>query len=300
MILSVGDAGLDLTLVVNHSPESDEKVHARRSHTHAGGVAANFAAAAVKLGSPTSLCARVGTDAFGDLVVEDLSEAGIGLDLVARDETIKTYYSVSIVDQTGEKRLVLYETPGLYPSVEQLPQPIPAGTSWCHTVPYDPQTAGRLAEMAQDACVPLSIDLEPAALTPELGELISVLSRAETLIMNRRTAERLEDDPRRAAELVGRLGARVVIVTLGAAGVLLFWKGRFEEVPSFLVEVADSTGAGDVFAAAYVHRLLRGAQPPEAVWFASAAGALACQGLGAQGALPNEDAVLELLGSRDD
>jgi sugar/nucleoside kinase (ribokinase family) len=65
------------------------------------------------------------------------------------------------------------------------------------------------------------------------------------------------DDP---AEAARRLASRFtsVVVTLGAAGALAFDAGELARVPAPSVEVHDTTGAGDLFCAAYVWANLAG------------------------------------------
>jgi sugar/nucleoside kinase (ribokinase family) len=67
-------------------------------------------------------------------------------------------------------------------------------------------------------------------------------------------------------------------------------------VPSFKVDVVDTTGAGDAFSGAVAWALASGFSPAEAVQLAAAAGALATEGVGAQGSLPTREQVFSLSG----
>ena len=84
------------------------------------------------------------------------------------------------------------------------------------------------------------------------------------------------------------------VITLGSRGALLFVSGeRFfiEAVPA--VEV-DATGAGDVFAAAFLIQYQREANPWEAAQFAACAAALSVEGIGVA-AIPSRAIVEERL-----
>jgi len=87
------------------------------------------------------------------------------------------------------------------------------------------------------------------------------------------------------AALAG-LGARQVVITLGAAGAVVGGAGPLVMVPGFAVASVDSVGAGDAFVAALAVAVAAGAGPATAVRAACAAGAAATTRRGAQAALP--------------
>jgi fructokinase len=93
-----------------------------------------------------------------------------------------------------------------------------------------------------------------------------------------------------------------VVVTDGGAPLRWCFAGRSGELPAFRVPVVDTTGAGDAFTAGLLHGLLHnqvhGAaaiQPEPLLRFASACGALVCQGAGAIDPQPSADAVCAFL-----
>ena len=88
------------------------------------------------------------------------------------------------------------------------------------------------------------------------------------------------------ARLAGA-GARMAVVTRGERGALAICDGETFEQPAIPVSAVDTTGAGDVFRGAFAWALVRGASARRALALAATAGALACRGAGAQGALPS-------------
>lgn len=80
----------------------------------------------------------------------------------------------------------------------------------------------------------------------------------------------------------------LVVVTLGEEGALVARQGREPEAvaPARPARVVDSTGAGDLFAAAFVHAWLEGAGPVEAAAYANAC---AARLVGHEGARPPLD-----------
>jgi sugar/nucleoside kinase (ribokinase family) len=68
---------------------------------------------------------------------------------------------------------------------------------------------------------------------------------------------------------------RVVVISQGSAGCIVYTARGSEHIPAYRVEEIDPTGAGDCFDAGFLVRWLEGAAPADAARFGSACGALA-------------------------
>src|SRR5262249_20166935 len=134
-----------------------------------------------------------------------------------------------------------------------------------------------------------------AAKVPVTSDIDKVKERIETLIA--RVTYPIFDDlvPRAltgASDVEGalrklrRLNAGLLCATLGDQGAAALDGDRFYHVPAFSVAALDTTGAGDVFRAAFVFGLLQGWTVPELLRFANAAAALSCTKLGAIASVP--------------
>src|SRR5690606_16765032 len=100
-----------------------------------------------------------------------------------------------------------------------------------------------------------------------------------------------------AATKVRERGARVVLVKMGAAGVVALGAGGTLRVPPVRVATVDAVGAGDWFNGGLADALARGLPFPEALRFAAACGALSTTRYGAAAAAPTRDEVETLLRS---
>jgi sulfofructose kinase len=78
---------------------------------------------------------------------------------------------------------------------------------------------------------------------------------------------------------------RVAAMTLGAQGALALEDGKFVYAPAFVVNCADTTGAGDVFHGAFCYAVLQRMPMREALDFSNAMAALNCMALGARGGI---------------
>jgi sugar/nucleoside kinase (ribokinase family) len=74
-----------------------------------------------------------------------------------------------------------------------------------------------------------------------------------------------------------------VVLTRGARGATIFTDASREHVPAAPAREVDPTGAGDVFAAAFLVAIHEGASPREAAELAAAAAACAVEAPGVAG-----------------
>lgn len=98
--------------------------------------------------------------------------------------------------------------------------------------------------------------------------------------------------PDAIADFYLKLGARVVALTLGAAGALVATAQRREAAPAPRVAAVDATGAGDAFDGAFLCEYLATGDAFGAGRFAVAAAALSTTGYGAIAPLPTRAQAL--------
>jgi len=122
--------------------------------------------------------------------------------------------------------------------------------------------------------------LAPVNLAPATRELDAALRHATVVVVNEVEEADLGGEAR-----LRELGARAVVVTLGAEGARL----DGERLPAPRVEALNSTGAGDAFCAALAVALLAGADLRRAVGWANRAGALCCSRPGTSAAMPGRE-----------
>ena len=83
---------------------------------------------------------------------------------------------------------------------------------------------------------------------------------------------------------------KIVILTEGVKGALLFVKGVWYRIPAFSAQEKDPTGAGDVFVGAYLVRYLEIEDPIKAALFASCAASFKAEGIGERG-IPTREKI---------
>ena len=78
---------------------------------------------------------------------------------------------------------------------------------------------------------------------------------------------------------------------MGAGGAMLLEGDDLVIEPAFSITAVDTTGAGDVFRAAFIHGLLMESSPRDLLRFANAAAAISCTRAGAMNSVPSLDEV---------
>ncbi len=92
-----------------------------------------------------------------------------------------------------------------------------------------------------------------------------------------------------------RLGSKVVLLKMGAAGAYLASADARVRIPPHQVVAVDATGAGDTLCGSFLARVLAGDEPAAAARYANVAAALKCTGYGAVGPIPTAAMVRAVL-----
>jgi len=150
----------------------------------------------------------------------------------------------------------------------------------------------------EDTVIPQQLDPRVFA-TPNLHALI--LSYEDVLaapIPGALPTERMPSDEAEAEALFAAWSRRgaLVVATRGPRGATLWRNGAApERFPGYAVATLDTTGAGDVFAAAFVIRLRETGDPAAAMDFANRCAALSVEGDGPS-AIPTRNDVIARFG----
>jgi fructokinase len=124
------------------------------------------------------------------------------------------------------------------------------------------------------------VNLRPHSWTSDL--VAHLLSLADAVKMNDEECEVLSgifdlpEKPLRSfcEALTARMPARTVCITRGAEGCALWHRGEFVETAGFPIDIADTVGAGDAFAAALLHGFSESWKLGDIAEFANRVGAL--------------------------
>jgi fructokinase len=288
-IISIGEILWDVYEKRTESAEAPE---------HLGGAPFNFAANAARLGHNVIFLSAVGDDDRGRRALGEAARLGIPAAPIQTTGRWPTGIVSVDLDERENPRYRIHR-PAAYDAlalddaaVDSLaagnPDWIYFGTLYQAHSSARRQT-GRIIAAAPSARCFYDVNLRPNSYTPALVR--DLLKLADVVKLNEDecgVVGRMLDRPHESIEEFCRYWAaqcewESVSVTRGARGCAIFLKGSYVEVPGYKVEVKDAVGAGDAFAAAFLHGLGAG-WPAERIGdFANRAGAFVA---GRPGALP--------------
>jgi len=250
-----------------------------------GGAPMNVAYHLEKLGHPTAIFSGIGNDEAGKDLLTVLDNIGLDANFIQRNaeyETGKVYANVAnnqevsydIVKPVAWDFIVQDDK-----QAELLTNADIAYVVFGSLACRNPVSMHTLANILNFPAVKvLDINLRAPHYTREILEWlmkaanIIKLNEAELTLVTDwyATATGLEE---RIAALATRYKVPEIIVTLGAAGAILYVDGTFYRHQGFEVTVADTIGSGDAFLAAYLHGRIKGQSPQDNITFAAAMGA---------------------------
>ncbi len=229
------------------------------------GCSTNACLALARLGASPTLVGTVGPD-YAAILREDLSKRNVHFELYDSGQT--GGFSLEYYDEMGNRNLSVLgiaapitfrEAPALKEAELVLMGPILGELSAefghqlkDHTsapILFDPQGALRKIRDGQ-------VIHEVTEDFVELSKIATILKANEIETLTA-TGIQPRQDPRKAVEALHRYGARISIVTLAEAGSVIFDGDHFVEIPPFVTEARDPTGAGDTYAAGFAFKYLQ-------------------------------------------
>jgi sugar/nucleoside kinase (ribokinase family) len=242
---------LDLTFEgLEELPDLGRERYSRELHQTPGG-AGITAVGLARLGLQAAVVAPLGRDVAGETLRRLLEAEGVIFGGATTDRT-----PVTVVLPVAQERAFVTHEPlmSLEPSVleRQRPRAAIVGLDQLDLVPDEVTAYVVVGDRDAERYARL--------LPPDVG-------RASAVLANRSEAERLtgKGDPEVAASRLAE-HVPVAIVTCGGDGLVAASDGELFDVPAPTMDVRDTTGAGDLLAAAYVWGDLGGLPLRERLW----------------------------------
>lgn len=289
----LGNVTLDIICQTVDEVPRYESITFDRVAVTPGGCGSNVAIGLCALGVSTTLVARIGNDDAGHLVENVWDRFSLDRRYVRKVDGLPTGTSVGLVDSNAQPRFI--HTPGANATLTvddlDLPTIVREGARLLHIAGFFVLPGlldGRLPqilERAQQMGLLTTLDVVRTKRMDDPTQLWPCLPYLDIFLCNQHEAWRLtrEEDPQQAGSLLRNRGARAVIVKLGSKGCWLESEAFSGLIPAPVVEVVDTTGAGDAFAAGLIQALLDGQTLPEACQVGNRAGARIVGKLGAIG-----------------
>lgn len=265
-----------------------------------GGDALNQAVTMASLGAKVALMGVVGNDQLGDVLLEQLARYGT-LDVLDARCDVNTAISMVLVDAQTERHFVYQPESNNALSYAHVNEDAVKNAAFLSvggglSLPgLDGEGLLKLMKLARDAGARTALDIR----IPDADYDRKVLSRTfaltDYLLPSEQEVRAITgegENPAVMVEKLHHLGATNVVVKLGGKGCYVAADGFEGLVPACPCHCVDTTGAGDNFVGAFLYAKTRGWDIEKCARFANAAGSIAVEHPGANGAIRSAEQVV--------
>jgi 5-dehydro-2-deoxygluconokinase len=266
---------------------------------YVGGFAGNVATGLARLEVKTAIVSRVGKDGHGEFIRNFLAQEGVDVGWLSTDTTLNTPVVFCEIWPPDRFPLLFYRMPTCpdwelstsdfdLEAVARAPILLATGTALARERSRQAHLAA--LERHQGTAI-FDLDFRPMFWT-DPGQFNvqarAAIRYADIVVGNEGEVAAATGitDPRQGVEALQALGPKMVVLKRGGKGAALFEGDRTIEVPPVPVNVVNGLGAGDAFAAALVHGLLRGLDLEQTLHRANRAGAIVAGQIPCSEAMP--------------
>lgn len=290
-LLVLGAGKHEMILRVSDWPQSggQSNVDILQSHNEAGGSGLNVAVVAARLGGSTALVAAIGNGRYGQSVWEEMGRSGVDKQFIRRIEGSDGNLLIILTRENGDWVVMQENDPRVQLSLAQLPSAEEMaqykivhidGFSYIEAEQRNIIEAG-IARARAAGCL-VSIDTAVPTVEADVASVIRLFQQCNILFLNAFEAQQVTEEQTTSSIIahLRQFGASLVVLKWGEQGSWLITPDAVLEIPAFQVEVVDSIAAGDSYAGAFLLGLCQGRSLIASAQSGSAAGAMACLGIG--------------------
>lgn len=235
-----------------------------------GGSAANAAAGVACLGGKSLFLGTVGDDDYGRLYVKETVKAGVASRIGVSHSL--TGHAITFITPDLERTFATHLGAALnlratYVKEEDIRRArIIHFEAYLFEMPELREASIRAMELARSCATRVSVDLSDPFLVERIRGTLDLVLNRYTDIVFANEEEALAYTGHTGTSALEALGSRCAIaaVKLGSKGSLVLEDKHVYEVESFPVDVVNTNGAGDMYAAGLHLGLCRGMNPGEA------------------------------------
>lgn len=237
----------------------------------AGGAPANVAAVVSKLGGKSNFISQLGEDSFGDYIIDELNKVNVDTSYVLRTNKANTGLAFVSLKEDGNRDFSFYRNP----SADMLLNESEINKEWfndCHSLHFcSVDLIDCPMKEAHKKAIDCAIDnnsiisFDPNVRLPLWNSedecrkaILEFLPFAHIVKISDEELEfitgfnNIED----AKEVLFNGSVKMVIFTKGKDGAEIYTKDKVVSIEGNVVEVVDTTGAGDSFIGAFLFKLL--------------------------------------------
>jgi len=301
-VITFGSATGDIFVKIKEKPSAEiasqfcfnrgDKVETGDWQIFSGGGGANTACTFALQGLKTAYCGITGNDYFGKLNRQALKSRGV--DLRFFNEVKSRQTALSVILSSGQNDRLIFVAPGAchFQTEKDIAWPKIKKTKWFYIAPLHHQSCDllkHLVDFAVEKKIKAALNPSEFQIKNNQGELKQVMAGVDVLLLNLDEASSLAEldktHEKDIAEKIYSWGAKLVVITKGKEGALIFDGHNFYTAGIFPIEAVERTGAGDAFGSGLVAGLLLKNDIKYAIRLAMANSASCLKEIGAENGL---------------
>ena len=266
-VLIIGAINLDCMAFLPRFPAEGENLRARELQCFLGGRGANQTVALNNLKVASILLGKVGNDFAGDYILSVLRKYKINTEYIFKSNLGKTGICSILVSPNGENTIIGF------PAINRMIKPdflirfkyLFELAEWLSvSLEYPLDTVTFALKLAKKYGLKTVLDPSPLIELPKKD----IWSLVDYVLPNRKELQVLTGKKKlfQGAAILHNWGAKEVIIKKGAEGCSFLHQDNLINFPAFPVKSAvDTTGAGDLFNAAFIYGMIQSGSLPRSV-----------------------------------
>ncbi len=283
-VFGLGQCTLDFLGKTNTYPPPDTKCELNELTQAGGGPVATALSALTRWGHSCLISSMIGDDDYGERIRSSLTREGIDTsELHIRPESESQIAFVVVQPGDGQRTIFWRRATGKALTPEEVNETSLQRAKVLHTDGQLVEASLKAARTARKHQIPTVVD--GGSLRPGMLELAR---ESDFFIASEKFGQALTggDSPTEACRKLAEFGPELAAITLGNRGCTACSNGETFHIQAYPAQPIDTTGAGDVFHAGFIHGLLKKWCTARSLDFGAWAAAKATEHLGGRTGIP--------------
>ena len=303
-VLSLGIYVVDvLGRPIDQFPERGKLALFDELEIHTGGCANNTALVLSRLGISAGAIGKIGTDTFGDLILQTLSDNGVDVAGMRRDADVSTSFTFVAIASDGERTFYHYIGANGVLCEADLDWELIKTTKILHVAgalvmpSFDGAPMANVLREAKSHGITTSLDTAYDATGKWMDTLEPCLKYVDIFMPSIVEAQHLTglSECREIAQFLRRnYNIETIAIKMGENGSHVSTSETELFVPAYPVNVVDGTGAGDAYVAGFLAGTIMGWDLKATAELASATGAACVTAIGTTAGIQNLEETLKI------
>ncbi|MEM5815251.1 MAG: carbohydrate kinase family protein [Candidatus Aenigmatarchaeota archaeon] len=275
----------------------DHKIQINKIFVEVGGSGYNVSSGLTNFGNNVTFFGAVGKDTYGKMILKTMKSKKINSKNVKTVNKELTGFSLIFL-YNGEKTIITYRGANNYLSEDDFKEAeFKKADVFLFTSMTSKQNVNfikRAIETSKKYGLKIVCNPSIAMVEHQLDNLKKFIKNSDFLIMNGKEALKLTktNNVKNAIKRLKKICKGIPIITASKLGCFIF-DNKIKNFPAYTVEVIDTTGAGDIFTAAFLHSYYLTNDLEYSVKFANASAALKISNI--ERKIPTEKEVVKFM-----